>query len=244
MVSVRKNYHFKKRCPKKIPGYSPGPSFRITHCFWFDIKEQLCSFVTLYRSPSQSQDDLTTFLDNFEMTLDLVSKKNPFLFVVLGEFNAKLSQWHDKDSSTSKEISVESITSQVGLHQIINEPTHILENSSLCMDLIFTSQPNLAVKSGTLPSPHPNCHHQIIYAKFNLEVFYPPPYTYEVWHYTYVDFIRESINEFVWDRAFVNKHVDEKVYVMSRTRFKVNPHFIVAWKSRNSLLEVGAKSEV
>ena len=96
------------------------------------------------------------------------------------------------------------------------------------MDLIFTSQPNLAVKSGTLPSPHPNCHHQIIYAKFNLEVFYPPPYTYEVWHYTYVDFIRESINEFVWDRAFVNKHVDEKVYVMSRTRFKVNPHFIVA----------------
>ena len=57
--------------------------------------------VALYRSPSQSHDDFATFSDNFEMTQDLVSKKNPFLIIVLSDFNAKLSQWHDKDSSTS-----------------------------------------------------------------------------------------------------------------------------------------------
>ena len=33
------------------------------------------------------------------------------------------------------------------------------------------------------------------------------------------------------------------VLVMSRTHLKVNPHSIVAWMSRNSLLEAGAKSE-
>ena len=33
------------------------------------------------------------------------------------------------------------------------------------------------------------------------------------------------------------------VLVMSRTRFGVNPHSIVAWMSRNSFLEAGAKSE-
>ena len=33
------------------------------------------------------------------------------------------------------------------------------------------------------------------------------------------------------------------VLVMSRTRFRVNPHSIVAWISRNSLPEAGAKSE-
>ena len=32
--------------------------------------------------------------------------------------------------------------------------------------------------------------------------------------------------------------------IMSRTLFGVNPHSIVAWMSRNSLLEAGAKSEV
>ena len=34
------------------------------------------------------------------------------------------------------------------------------------------------------------------------------------------------------------------VLVMSRTRFRVNPHSIVSWMSRNSLLKAGVKSEV
>ena len=162
------------------------------------ISNKLCRFVALCRSPSQSQDDFATFSDNFEITLDLVSKKNPLLIVILGDFNAKLSRWHDKDSSTSEGILIENITSQFGLHQIINEPTHMLENSPSCIDLIFTSQSNLSVESGSQPSLHPNYHHQIIYAKFNLEVFYPPPYTREFWHYkdSNVDLTRRSINEF------------------------------------------------
>ena len=82
------------------------------------------------------------------MTLDLISKEKPFLFVVLSDFNAKLSQWYNNDSSTSEAISTESITSQFGLHQITNEAIHLSENSFLCIDLIFTSQPNLSVEAG------------------------------------------------------------------------------------------------
>ena len=141
------------------------------------ISNKLCNFIALYRSSSQSQDDFTIFSDNFEITLDLVLKENLFWFAVLGDFNAKLNQWHDKDSSTFEGISAESITSQFGLNQIINEPKHILENSSFI--LIFTSQHNLSIKSGTQLPLHPNCHHQIIYAKFNLEVIYPLPHTRE-----------------------------------------------------------------
>ena len=56
----------------------------LEECIAFDliISNKLCSFVALYRSPSQSQDDFATFSDNLEMTLDFVSKKNPFLLVV------------------------------------------------------------------------------------------------------------------------------------------------------------------
>ena len=150
------------------------------------------------------------------------------MLVVLRDFNAKLSQWHDKDSSTFEGISIESITSQLGLHQIINEPTHILENSSLCIDLIFTSQPNLSVESVTQPLfHHNNCPHQIIYAKFNLEVLYPTPYTREVWHYqdSNVDLIRRSINESDWDRTFANKYVDEKVLIFNNTVLNVVSNF-------------------
>ena len=69
---------------------------------------------------------------------------------------------------------------------------------------------------------------QIIHAKFNLEVLYPPPYTREVWHYqdSNVDLIRRSINKFDWDRGFVNKHVDEKVLIFNKTVLNVLSNFI------------------
>ena len=50
---------------------------------------------------------------------------------------------------------IESITSQFGLNQLINEPTHLLQNSSACIDLMFTSQPNIVVDSGVHSSFHP-----------------------------------------------------------------------------------------
>ena len=40
-------------------------------------------------SPSQSQDELETFLKSLELNLDITLANNPFLTVVLGDFNAK-----------------------------------------------------------------------------------------------------------------------------------------------------------
>ena len=68
-----------------------------------------------------------------------------------------------------------SLTSFNGFQQIINEPTHIQRQSSSCIDLIFTDQPNLSVNSGIHKSLHTNCHHQIVQSKFDLNIFYPPP---------------------------------------------------------------------
>ena len=41
---------------------------------------------------------------------------------------------------------LENVTSQFGLHQVIKEPAHILNNFSSCIDLIFASQPNLIIE--------------------------------------------------------------------------------------------------
>ena len=46
--------------------------------FHLIIRNKICSFVALYRSPSQSHDDFSTFSENIEMTLDSVPEKNPF----------------------------------------------------------------------------------------------------------------------------------------------------------------------
>ena len=43
--------------------------------------------------------------------------------------------------------------------QQLSQLTHLLPNSTSCIDLIFTNQLNLLVDCGIHPSLHPNCHH-------------------------------------------------------------------------------------
>ena len=66
------------------------------------------------------------------------------------------------------------LTSSNGFSQLINEPTPIQTNSSFCIDLIVTNQPNLSVNSGVHSSLHPNCHHQIVHTSFDLDIYFPP----------------------------------------------------------------------
>ena len=95
----------------------------------------------------------------------------------IGGFNAKSRNWYSQDKTSFEGKTIESITSQFGLYQLINEPTHLLENSSSCIDLIFTLQLNLVVESCVYPCLHPTGHHQIVFAKFNLMISYSPPYS-------------------------------------------------------------------
>ena len=39
------------------------------------------------------------------------------------------------------------------------------------------------MESSVHASLHPNCHHQIVFAKINLNICYPPPYERKTWHY-------------------------------------------------------------
>ena len=102
--------------------------------------------------------------------------KNPYLTVVIGDFNVKSHNWYNCGKTTASGAKLEIITSHYGLTQIINEPTYILEDASSCIDLIFISQPNMILDSGVHSSLHPNSHHLIGFVKFNLKVYYYSPY--------------------------------------------------------------------
>ena len=75
--------------------------------------------------------------------------------IALGDFHATSSNWNHKDNTSNEGRKIEVVTSQNGLLQEANEPVHILNNSSSCIDLVFNSQPNLLIESGVYPSLHP-----------------------------------------------------------------------------------------
>ena len=202
----------------------------LKECINFEISSggKLCNFISLYRSPSQSLDAFEKFADNFEPNLEKVTNKNPYLIVILGDFNAKLSSWYKHDTTTYEGSKIDAITSQFGLKQLIQEPTHILTDSLSCIDLIFTSQPNLIMESGVHSSLHQNCHHQIIHAKINLKVFYTPPYEREIWHYqrANVDLIQRTIEQFSWKKSFRNLNINEIVFLFNKTIKNIFSNFI------------------
>ena len=76
--------------------------------------------VSLYRSPSQSQDDFESFANSFELNIDIITADNKFLTVVLGDFNAKSNLWFICNKTTYEGSKVDVIPPTFQLQQIIN----------------------------------------------------------------------------------------------------------------------------
>ena len=200
--------------PLKVLSTNP-----LQECINFEVSigNKICRLIHLYRIFSQSQDEFHEFLTNLEMNLDDSFNSNPFLTTVIGDINAKSNKWSEGDRSTIKGSKIHFLTSQFGLSQLIKEPTHNLENLSSCIDLIFTTQPNMILESGVHHSLH--FHHQTIFAKFNLKVHYLSPYDRSIFHYSQanVDHIQQAVNLFDLENAFLNTDVDAQVSIFSNT---------------------------
>ena len=78
--------YYRSSFPLKILGIQ-----YLQECINFEIRlgGNLCRFTSLYRSPSQSQDDFEPFANNFELNIDIATANNAFRTVALGDFNAK-----------------------------------------------------------------------------------------------------------------------------------------------------------
>ena len=145
--------------------------------------------------------------------------RTPLFVLITGDFNVRSTNWWKNDLSMSEGTQVDSLTTFYGLSQIISDPTHILPNSSSCIDLIFTNQPNLVSESGVHPYLHPKCHHQIVFAKLNLKVGYPPLYERLLWDYKNADIpsINPATDIFDWGYSFEGKNVHAQVHFFNET---------------------------
>ena len=93
--------------------------------FELNIGGKICNFISLYRSPSQIQDECKKFIDNLELNLETLFQNNPFLIVLIKDLNAKLKNWYSYDKTSHEGNEIENVTAQFGFQQLIKEPTHI-----------------------------------------------------------------------------------------------------------------------
>ena len=78
----------------------------------------------------------------------MTDTKNLYLTVIYGDFNSKLSNWYKYNKTVYEGSKNQCYIISLWIITINSR------NSSPCIDLIFTSQPNLVMKSGVHSSLH------------------------------------------------------------------------------------------
>ena len=105
---------------------------------------------------------------------------------------------------------------------------NILENSPSCINLVFTSQPNLVVDSGVLPSLHPNAIIKVFMQNLTWKFIFPQ-ITNEKYGITdkgTTELTRTAVHEFNWQRAFSNLNIHERVSFFNKTILNIALNFI------------------
>ena len=115
-----------------------------------------------------------------------------------------------------------------GLNQLIKTPTHLLQNSATCIDLVFTNQPHLVMDSGFHSSLSRTCQHKIVFAKLNLKAEFPPPYDRVFWDYSRADkiSINWAIDTIDWKELFANKPVESQVSELNNLLLNIYSNYI------------------
>ena len=183
----------------------------------------------LYRSPSQSIEQFSTFKQQLEETIVNINNCSPTMSLLLGDFNARNYIWFEGDTTNKAGLDLADITSIHSLSQIIKEPTHVLPNSSSCIDLIFTSSENLITDSGVLPSLFSRCHHQIIFCRLKFKVFHPPVYRRRIWDFARADSknIKIAMSKINWHESFAKLNsVDERVSFLTDSLLNICSNYI------------------
>ena len=130
-------------------------------------------FTCNYRSPSQTVDEFESYCQSLHLTLTNIDDTSPFSSVLIGDFNARCTNWWaaDIDSKAGKEL--DTLTSTAGYTQLIDKPTHFFSGGCSCIDLIFCNKPELISEYGIDHSLFQTCHHNLIFGKINAKIPVP-----------------------------------------------------------------------
>ena len=146
-----------------------------------EIRSQVekCFLTCVYRSPSQNHDKLEDFCTKFDLLMSNINNEFPLCSIITGDFNVRCSRWWKNDITNSAGQEIDSLTSSVGYKQIIDKPTHVINNSMSCIDLIFCTNQNVISNYGVDVSMFKKCHRNAIHGKIDICVTLPPVCVHE-----------------------------------------------------------------
>ena len=72
-----------------------------------------------------------------DILLNNINDELPLCLIVTGDFNARCSRWWKNYITNLQGQELDLLTLSAGYNQIIDKPTHVINASMPCIDLIF-----------------------------------------------------------------------------------------------------------
>ena len=123
-----------------------------------------CFLTCAFRLLSQSQEEFKIFCTNFNILLSQINDEFHLCSILAGDFNTCCTNWWNNDITNPAGGEIASLTSSVGYTQINDKPTHVINNSTSCIDLRFFTNQNVISKYGVDASIFDKCHQNIIFS--------------------------------------------------------------------------------
>jgi len=195
------------------------------------INRKKVFFIHSYRKSGQTSQEAKTFSNLYDEMIEKIDHLNPYMTLVVGDFNAHHKNWFPEGKTDSNGVAFKQIFDNYGLTQLVKEPTFLNPsnpNSRTCVDLFATNQPNLVIANEIHPSLHNTCHHQINFVKLNLNSPVPDPSKRFIWHYSRGDeqAIRRSCLQFNWRETLGPLHACDAIELFDKTILNISKNFI------------------
>jgi len=200
-------------------------------------------FTVIYRNPTHKADSpiFLEFIANLSNLHSKILTENPYLIIFTGDFNAHSKHWWPDGDSNNEGTHLNILFSELGLTQMIKEPTHLREHCNpTCIDLIVCDEPDLVTESGVRSSLDPSCKHQITYCIFRIKNAKNMPYVRKIWKYDRAnkELIVRTIAEFPW-ALHLNKYLNPNTQVefLNKTILNIMNNFIPSSMFRSKIDE-------
>ena len=152
----------------------------------------------MYRPPNSNKD----YWKKMEDALDTAKNSNIANLFILGDLNCNYLINNNK---------LQRILENRHLYQLINEPTHIKDNSQSCIDMIITNCINFVSKSGTLKPSLSD--HSPVYACLKVKKEKQTTYKRGMWILKDIDWENLNIHlkNLNWNPAFEQTNVSDMI---------------------------------
>ena len=108
-----------------------------------NVNNERCSLTCLYRSPNQNQEQFDSFCENLIDVISGINNQQPTCSILVSDFKANLSKRCPSDKYNKAGQHIDTFTTASGYTLMIGEPTHIINDKSSCIDLLFTTNSKL-----------------------------------------------------------------------------------------------------